>query len=40
MGQIAGTLTTRDVGLQMNDVATFDPHEGFEGKRKQRGILK
>lgn len=40
MGQIAGTLATRDVNLQMNDKATFDPHAGFEGKRKQRGILQ
>lgn len=39
MGQIAGTLATRDVGLQMNDEATFDPHAGFQGKRKQRGKL-
>lgn len=40
MGQIAGTLATRDVGLEMNDEATFDPHTGFEGQRKQRGILR
>lgn len=40
MGQIAGTLATRDIGLQMNDEATFDPHAGFEGKRKRRGILQ
>lgn len=40
MGQMAGTLTTRDIGLQMNDEATFDPHAGFEGKRKLRGILQ
>ncbi|XP_026328764.1 NADH dehydrogenase [ubiquinone] 1 beta subcomplex subunit 7 [Hyposmocoma kahamanoa] len=39
MGQIAGTLTTRDVGLQMNDKATFDPHAGFEGKRKRREMI-
>lgn len=40
MGQMAGTLATRDVGLDMNDEATFDPHTGFAGKRKQRGILQ
>lgn len=39
MGQMMGTLATRDVNLQMNDQPTFDPQAGFNYERKQRGKL-